>query len=155
VFFTKNGKFIGVAHSDAQGKELYPSAGLHTRGEKITFNFGKKPFKFNLETGPTPRRLLSLALHCSCPFTPPEVVQWKTITPRGEVPDGRAAAHLFPFEDNKLVLLGGYNPIHIFQDVHVLDTGEMLKSALAHLLDPSFKRLLFVVPSKIRCFGPR
>jgi N-acetylneuraminic acid mutarotase len=53
------------------------------------------------------------------------VVQWKTITPRGEVPDGRAAAHLFPFEDNKLVLLGGYNPIHIFQDVHVLDTDTM------------------------------
>lgn len=51
VFFTKNGKFLGVGYSNAQGKELFPSVGLHSSAEKVVFNLGKKPFKFNFEAG--------------------------------------------------------------------------------------------------------
>ncbi|ELR18451.1 SPRY domain containing protein [Acanthamoeba castellanii str. Neff] len=109
VFFTKNGKFLGVGYSNAQGKELFPSVGLHSSAEKVVFNLGKKPFKFNFEA---------------------EVVEWTALNPRGQEPEGRSASHLLPF-GSKLLLFGGYSPVDFFDDVHVLDTDTMVWSEMA------------------------
>ncbi|CAA21656.1 B30.2/SPRY domain-containing protein [Caenorhabditis elegans] len=50
VFFTKNGKHLGIAHTSPTAlKELYPTVGFKTRGEKLVANFGVKPFEFDFE----------------------------------------------------------------------------------------------------------
>lgn len=46
VFFTKNGKFLGVAYRGVSGDEFYPTISLGSVGAKIKVNLGRKPFKF-------------------------------------------------------------------------------------------------------------
>ncbi|GAQ84119.1 spla ryanodine receptor domain-containing protein [Klebsormidium nitens] len=48
IFFTKNGKHLGVAFADVR-EILYPTVGLHSKNERVEVNFGKRPFKFDLE----------------------------------------------------------------------------------------------------------
>lgn len=48
VFFTKNGKFLGIAFKKVKGI-FYPAVGLHSPGEIVMANFSQKPFKFDLE----------------------------------------------------------------------------------------------------------
>jgi hypothetical protein len=49
IFFTLNGKMLGTAFSDAiVQEELYPTVGIDSNCS-VHFNFGTKPFKFNLE----------------------------------------------------------------------------------------------------------
>eukprot|EP00834_Sanchytrium_tribonematis_P005272 NODE_308_length_10101_cov_0.990102.p3 type:complete len:414 gc:universal NODE_308_length_10101_cov_0.990102:2342-1101(-) len=59
AFYTKNGVHLGVAFKDLPlpnlGKEnfpknLYPCVGLRTPGEKVTANFGQRPFKFDIDS---------------------------------------------------------------------------------------------------------
>ncbi|KAI9025698.1 hypothetical protein DFJ74DRAFT_705193 [Hyaloraphidium curvatum] len=67
AFFTKNGKFLGVAFRDMRqeppsgmrgglmpgaapfGMLLYPSVGLRTPGEVVEANFGHRPFRFDID----------------------------------------------------------------------------------------------------------
>ncbi|GMH46073.1 hypothetical protein BSKO_14037 [Bryopsis sp. KO-2023] len=50
IFFTKNGKFLKVAFERVQSElELYPTIGLHSKGEQVEVNFGGRPFRFDLE----------------------------------------------------------------------------------------------------------
>lgn len=53
VFFTKNGKNLGTAFSKVNCSGtglLYPTISLHSPGEKVSVNFGNRPFKFDLES---------------------------------------------------------------------------------------------------------
>jgi hypothetical protein len=47
VFYTWNGTFLGVAFSGVFAKALYPTIGADGPC-KLEYNFGKKPFKFNV-----------------------------------------------------------------------------------------------------------
>jgi len=49
IFFTFNGKSYGPAFKDVELKEYYATIGLHSLNECVTFNFGAKPFKFDLD----------------------------------------------------------------------------------------------------------
>jgi len=50
IFFTKNGKDLGVAWTVAiDAAQYYPAASLHSPGESVKFNFGAEPFKFNID----------------------------------------------------------------------------------------------------------
>jgi hypothetical protein len=48
VFFTKNGRSLGVAFSKVAGR-LFPTVSLHSPGETVRFNFGQELFRFDLE----------------------------------------------------------------------------------------------------------
>uniref|UniRef100_A0A7S3EBH9 B30.2/SPRY domain-containing protein n=2 Tax=Rhodosorus marinus TaxID=101924 RepID=A0A7S3EBH9_9RHOD len=48
MFFTKNGKSIGVAFSNVRGS-YYPSVGLQSCGGVVLGNFGDSPFVFDIE----------------------------------------------------------------------------------------------------------
>eukprot|EP00198_Chlamydomonas_reinhardtii_P005705 XP_001695041.1 predicted protein [Chlamydomonas reinhardtii] len=48
LFFTKNGTKLKAAHRPVRGG-LYPTIGLHSKGEMVQVNFGAKPFVFDLE----------------------------------------------------------------------------------------------------------
>ena len=47
VFFTLNGRYLGVAFSNITGT-LYPVVGLHSPGQIITANFGHHSFKYDI-----------------------------------------------------------------------------------------------------------
>jgi len=50
LFFTKNGKYIGVAFRNIDEKlVLFPTIGLNSIGERVEVNFGDKPFQYNVE----------------------------------------------------------------------------------------------------------
>jgi len=49
IFFTYNGEYTGPAFKDVELKEFHATIGLHSLNESVTFNFGNKPFKFDLE----------------------------------------------------------------------------------------------------------
>lgn len=53
IFFTKNGKYLGVAFRKVKGVLLFPTIGLHSPGETVLVNFGplvgQKFFKFDIE----------------------------------------------------------------------------------------------------------
>ena len=49
IFFTLNGKFLGVAFSDVDRGPLFPAAALHEPGDACRFNLGQQPFAFDLE----------------------------------------------------------------------------------------------------------
>eukprot|EP00941_MAST-03F_sp_MAST-3F-sp1_P002539 g2539.t1 len=50
IFFTKNGNHLGTAFSNIPGiLTLYPTVGLHSPNERICFNFGEKPFRYDIE----------------------------------------------------------------------------------------------------------
>ncbi|GLC55921.1 hypothetical protein PLESTB_001044600 [Pleodorina starrii] len=48
LFFTKNGTKLKMAHRPVRSG-LYPTIGLHSKGEMVQVNFGQKPFVFDLE----------------------------------------------------------------------------------------------------------
>lgn len=41
--------FLGPAFKDVELKEFHATIGLHSLNESVTFNFGNKPFKFDLD----------------------------------------------------------------------------------------------------------
>ena len=47
IFFTKNGAHLGVAFSEV-AVGLYPTVGLHSPAERVSFNFGAAPFAFDI-----------------------------------------------------------------------------------------------------------
>lgn len=51
VFFTKNGKHLGIAYQGTFGEleEMYPTVGLKTPGERVHVNFGQSEFVFDFE----------------------------------------------------------------------------------------------------------
>ncbi|KAG2484878.1 hypothetical protein HYH03_016362 [Edaphochlamys debaryana] len=48
LFFTKNGTKLKLAHRPVRAG-LYPTVGLHSKGEMVQVNFGAKPWVFDLE----------------------------------------------------------------------------------------------------------
>ena len=48
IFFTKNGKHLGTAFTGVHGT-LLPTVGLHSNDEHVELNFGRKPFKFDID----------------------------------------------------------------------------------------------------------
>lgn len=56
IFYTKNGERLDVAFTDIlfdeyekSGKDdIYPTIGLHSVGEHLCVNFGKKPFVYDI-----------------------------------------------------------------------------------------------------------
>ncbi|KAL6067333.1 IgA-specific serine endopeptidase [Balamuthia mandrillaris] len=100
VFFTKNGAFLGVGWTDARNKELFPSVGLHSPEEKVLFNFGKKPFKFNFDS---------------------EMVHWYSPSATGTIPAARSASTLLALDNRRLLLFGGYSPHEMYNDIHLFD----------------------------------
>ncbi|RHZ84509.1 hypothetical protein Glove_80g44 [Diversispora epigaea] len=48
AFYTKNGIHIGTAFENVEGN-LYPMIGLRSRGEIVEANFGRRPFKFDID----------------------------------------------------------------------------------------------------------
>jgi len=48
IFFTKNGAHLGIAFVDIT-TVVYPTVGLHSPGEKVSFNFGSAPFLFDVQ----------------------------------------------------------------------------------------------------------
>lgn len=52
VFFTKNGKHLGVAYQGESGQmdKLYPTVGLKNPGERLHVNFGQHKFMFDFES---------------------------------------------------------------------------------------------------------
>jgi len=50
IFFTKNGKDLGVAWTVAiDASQYYPAVSLHSPGESVKFNFGAEHFKFKID----------------------------------------------------------------------------------------------------------
>jgi ankyrin repeat protein len=49
IFFTKNGKLVGRCIPNEVRNTLYPTIGLHSRGEKVEVNFGQQEFAYNLD----------------------------------------------------------------------------------------------------------
>lgn len=49
IFYTLNGKFLGWAFKEAEYYPYYPTVSLHSLNEKVTVNFGKKSFLFDIE----------------------------------------------------------------------------------------------------------
>ena len=48
IFFTKNGALLGMAFSEIT-TTVHPTVGLHSPGEKVTFNLGGAPFVFDVD----------------------------------------------------------------------------------------------------------
>jgi hypothetical protein len=49
IFFTKNGELVGHSIPNEVRGTLYPTIGLHSRGEKVEVNFGQQNFKYDLD----------------------------------------------------------------------------------------------------------
>jgi len=49
IFFTKNGELVGHSIPNEVRDTLYPTIGLHSRGEKVEVNFGQQNFKYDLD----------------------------------------------------------------------------------------------------------
>ncbi|KAI9030574.1 hypothetical protein DFJ74DRAFT_754660 [Hyaloraphidium curvatum] len=49
VFFTLNGKHLGVAFRGVRPASWYPSVGLHSPGEHVSVNFGSSSFLFDID----------------------------------------------------------------------------------------------------------
>lgn len=48
-FFTKNGKFLGIAFKNMPVISLYPTIGLHSKNEIVRVNLGQHPFIYNVK----------------------------------------------------------------------------------------------------------
>uniref|UniRef100_A0A8R1HGV0 B30.2/SPRY domain-containing protein n=1 Tax=Caenorhabditis japonica TaxID=281687 RepID=A0A8R1HGV0_CAEJA len=60
VFFTKNGKHLGIAYRGSEPFEkLYPTVGLKTPGEQLHANFGQKSFMFDYDNYRDSLRLIT------------------------------------------------------------------------------------------------
>lgn len=49
IFYTINGSFISYAFKNVKYNNYFPTVSLHSLNEKITFNFGKQKFLFDIE----------------------------------------------------------------------------------------------------------
>ena len=49
IFYTLNGKWLGWAFKEIEFINYYPTISLHSLNERVTVNFGKKAFLFDLE----------------------------------------------------------------------------------------------------------
>jgi len=47
ISFYRNGNDMGVAFTSVDGEGFYPAASIHKR-QKVNFNFGKQPFKYDI-----------------------------------------------------------------------------------------------------------
>jgi Ran-binding protein 9/10 len=56
IFYTKNGRHIGVAFEDVPCVPLYPSVSMHSQGECVRMNFGQEPFRFDISAYTTEQR---------------------------------------------------------------------------------------------------
>jgi hypothetical protein len=54
---------LGVAFQNLPGNNYYPTVGLRTRGEKVKFNFGQEPFKFNIDDYAEVRCIIFLIIY--------------------------------------------------------------------------------------------
>mmetsp|Transcript_29712 Transcript_29712/g.27185 ORF Transcript_29712/g.27185 Transcript_29712/m.27185 type:complete len:86 (+) Transcript_29712:367-624(+) len=50
VFFTFNGQYYGPAFKDVELREYHAALSLHSLNEHVTFNFGSKPFTFDIDS---------------------------------------------------------------------------------------------------------
>jgi hypothetical protein len=67
LFFTKNGKLLGVAFKDVK-LPLFPTVGLHSRGEHVAVNFGRTaPFAFDVDGMAAEERAAAAALATQLP----------------------------------------------------------------------------------------
>jgi hypothetical protein len=49
IFYTINGRFLGWAFKNVEFNNYYPTISLHSLNDKVTVNFGKKNFIFDIE----------------------------------------------------------------------------------------------------------
>jgi hypothetical protein len=49
IFYTLNGKFLGWAFKNVENNNYYATISLHSLNEKVTVNFGKQNFIFDIE----------------------------------------------------------------------------------------------------------
>ncbi|CAO3649871.1 unnamed protein product [Mucor fragilis] len=74
AFYTKNGKFLGIAFTDVNLKQpIFPAVGLRTPGEQVTVNFGHEPFVFDIAQYVNDQRIKfidEITLHSSSQRTP-------------------------------------------------------------------------------------
>ena len=49
VFFTKNGKYLGVAKHSLPEMDYYPTIAVHSKYELVQVNFGQDPFAFQID----------------------------------------------------------------------------------------------------------
>jgi hypothetical protein len=49
IFYTINGKFLGWAFKNVEANAYFPTISLHSLNDKVTVNFGKKNFIFDIE----------------------------------------------------------------------------------------------------------
>eukprot|EP00891_Asterochloris_glomerata_P006734 jgi/Astpho2/6734/gw1.00102.16.1_t len=80
MFFTKNGKDLGVAFKGVTTEPLWPTIGMHSRGESASLNFGQHPFVFALEAlnALCPQSYVTLSPAC-CSFTLPAGAEHKVV----------------------------------------------------------------------------
>uniref|UniRef100_A0A914HEC0 Ran-binding protein 9 n=1 Tax=Globodera rostochiensis TaxID=31243 RepID=A0A914HEC0_GLORO len=77
VFFTKNGKHLGVANTQpiSLTNDLYPIVGMQTADEMIDANFGQRPFEFNI-FGELEAAVIATKNTIAAIDLPPEKVLW-------------------------------------------------------------------------------
>ena len=62
VWFTKNGRSLGTAFTGPLPPgPLFPTVGLHSRGERVTVNFGATPFRFDIDAATADARAFARA----------------------------------------------------------------------------------------------
>jgi len=49
IFYTINGRFINWAFTKVEFSNYFPTVSLHSLNEKISFNFGRQKFVFDIE----------------------------------------------------------------------------------------------------------
>eukprot|EP00887_Chlorella_sp_A99_P001255 scaffold14.g1255.t1 len=49
IFFTKNGKHLGMAYRNVTSHPLFPTLGLHSPGATVHVNFGARPFAYDID----------------------------------------------------------------------------------------------------------
>lgn len=50
IFFTKNGKLLGIAFRNVPPLTFYPTIGMHSRSESVTINLGASTFAFDIQS---------------------------------------------------------------------------------------------------------
>ena len=73
IFFTKNGAHLGIAFSGIVTAPLYPTASLHSPGERLTFNLGAVPFEFDVQSLVASERQARYAQILASPSPPVDI----------------------------------------------------------------------------------
>ena len=61
IFFTRNGSWLGVAFKNVCSDALYPTVGLHSRGERVSANFGTNPFTFDIKARESEENIFTIS----------------------------------------------------------------------------------------------